>query len=207
MRQLATVFILTVTLAKAAPNLPPQLTLSQALNIALSNSTNIREAMARLDEASGRYQQSRSALLPQLGIAVRQSFQTVDLVGIGVDLPTAQGLLGPFGSMDARVLLSQDLFNLASVRAWQSYRSRRESSRLLVEDAREIVALNVVATYLEALKAKASRDALAEQTKLADELYKLTRDRVTHGVSAELDANRCASRYQGRCDPALQAPA
>jgi len=194
MRQLATVFILTVTLAKAAPNLPPQLTLSQALNIALSNNSNIREALARLDEASGRYQQSRSALLPQLGIAVRQSFQTVDLVGIGVDLPTAQGLLGPFGSMDARVLLSQDLFNLASVRAWQSYRSRRESSRLLVEDAREIVALNVVATYLEALKAKASRDALAEQTKLADELYRLTRDRVTHGVSAELDANRAMQK-------------
>ena len=105
-----------------------------------------------------------------------------------------KGLIGPFGSMDARILLSQDLFNLASVRAWQSYRSRQQSSRLLVDDSREIVALNVVATYLEALKAKTTRDTLMEQTKLADDLYRLTRDRVSHGVAAELDANRAMQK-------------
>jgi outer membrane protein TolC len=194
MRRLATVFILTVALAAAGPDLPAQLTLAQALNIALSNSTIIREALARLDQASGRYQQSQSALLPQLDISARQNFQTVNLIGIGIDLPSAKGLEGPFGSMDARILLSQDLFNLANVRAWQSYRSRRESSRLLSDDSREVVALNVVATYLEALKAKVTRDTLAEQTKLADELYRLTRDRVNRGVSAELDANRAMQK-------------
>jgi outer membrane protein TolC len=196
MRLLATVFLLTAALAEAAagPDLPAQLTLSEALNIALSNSTVIREALARLDQASGQYQQARSALLPQLYVAARQSFQTVNLIGIGIDLPSASGLIGPFGSMDARTLLSQDLFNLASVRAWQSYRSRRESSRLLAGDAREVVALNVVATYLDALKTKASRDTLAVQTKLATDLYKLTRDRVSQGVSAELDANRAMQK-------------
>jgi outer membrane protein TolC len=196
MRRHATVFMLTVALAAAAtgPDLPAQLTLSQALNIALSNSTIIREALARLDQASGRYQQSQSALLPQLSVSARQNFQTVNLIGIGIDLPSAKGLEGPFGSMDARILLSQDLFNLANVRAWQSYRSRRESSRLLSDDSREVVALNVVATYLEALKAKVTRDTLAEQTKLADDLYRLTRDRVNHGVSAELDANRAMQK-------------
>jgi len=196
MRLLATVFMLTVALADAAagPDLPAQLTLSQALNIALSNSATIREALSHLDQASGRYQQSRSALLPQLGIAIRQSFETENLIGIGIDIPSARGLIGPFGSMDARLLWSQDLFNLATVRAWQSYRSRQESARLLVDNSREVVALNVVATYLEALKAKATRDTLAEQVKLADELYRLTRDRVNHGVSAELDANRAMQK-------------
>ena len=196
MPRLFLLFMLAAALAGAAAgsDLPPQLTLSQALSIALSNSTNIREAMARLDQASGRYQQSRSALLPQLGVAIRQSYETQNLRGIGIDISSAQGLLGPFGSMDARVLLSQDLLNLANVRAWQSYRSRQESSRLLVDDAREVVALNVVATYLEALKAKAARDTLVEQTKLANDLYKVTRDRVSHGVSAELDANRAMQK-------------
>jgi outer membrane protein TolC len=150
--------------------------------------------MAQLDETSGRYQQSRSTLLPQLYLAARQSFETESLLGIGIDLPTVKGLIGPFGSMDARILLSQDLFNLASVRAWQSYRSRQQSSRLLVDDSREIVALNVVATYLEALKAKTTRDTLMEQTKLADELSKLTRDRVGQGVAAEPDANRAMQK-------------
>jgi outer membrane protein len=195
MRRLATVFVLTAALGAAAgPDIPAQLTLSQALNIALSNSALIREAMAQLDQTSGRYQQSRSTLLPQLYLAARQSFETESLLGIGIDLPGAKGLIGPFGSMDARILLSQDLFNLASVRAWQSYRSRQQSSRLLVDDAREIVALNVVAIYLEALKAKTTRDTLMEQAKLANELFRLTRDRVGQGVAAELDANRAMQK-------------
>ena len=196
MSRLSILFVLAAARAVSAagPDLPSQLTLSQALNIALSNSTNIREAMARLDQASGRSQQSRSALLPQVCIAIRQSFETENLIGIGIDIPSARGLIGPFGSMDARLLWSQDLFNLATVRAWQSYRSRQESSRLLVDDAREVVALNVVATYLEALRDKATRDTLADQAKLADDLYRLTRDRVNHGVSAELDANRAMQK-------------
>jgi outer membrane protein TolC len=96
--------------------------------------------------------------------------------------------------MDARAVLSQDLFNLASIRAWQSYRSRRESSRLLVGDAREIVCLNVISAYLEALRSKATRDTLADQQKLAEELYKITRERADRGAAAELDANRAMQK-------------
>ena len=191
----------------ATADLPAQLTLSEALNIALSNSTVIRAATAQLDQASGQYQQARSTLLPHLDVSARQNFQTVNLIGIGIDLPggVAQGLIGPFGSMDARATLSQDIFNLASVRAWQSYRSRRDSSRLLVDDAREVVALNVVATYLDALRAKATRDTLAEQTKLADDLYRLTRDRVSQGVAAELDANRAMQKVNALEQQSQQA--
>ena len=203
MTRLSPLFLLALKLAEAAPSpslLPSQLTLSEALNIALSNSAIIRQAMARLDQTSGQYQQARSALLPQLDLSARQAFLTVNLLGIGIDLPTvegqpvAQGLIWPFGSMYAAVSLDQDLFNLATVRAWQSYRSRRESSRLLVDNAREVVALNVVAAYLEALKAKATRDTLAEQTKLANDLYRITRDQVSQGVAAELDANRAMQK-------------
>jgi outer membrane protein len=189
-------FVVTAACSMAcAADIPAQLTLSDALNLALANSTVLREATAQLDQTSGRYLQSRSALLPQVGVFARQSIQTISLQGLGIDIPglpqsAQQGVVGPFGSMDARAALSQDLFNLASIRAWQSYRSRRESSRLLVNDAREIVALNVVSAYLEALRSKATRDTLTEQQKLAGELYKITRERVNQGVSAELDANR-----------------
>jgi len=194
-------FVLTLVLTgdAAGADLPAQLTLPQALNLALTNSTVLREALAQLEQTSGQYLQSRSALLPQVGVFARQSIQTISLQGFGIDIPglppsQQQGKVGPFGSMDARALLSQDLFNLASIRAWQSYRSRRESSRLLVNDAREIVALNVVSAYLEALRSKATRDTLAEQRKLADELYKITRERVGQGISAELDANRAMQK-------------
>ena len=42
--------------------------------------------------------------------------------------------------MSARAFLSQQVLNLADVRAWQSSRSREDSSRLLVDNAHELVA-------------------------------------------------------------------
>jgi outer membrane protein TolC len=185
-----------VSAATFAADIPAQLTLSEAIKIALSNSTVIREAVAQLEQTSGQYRQARSALLPQLDLFARQSIQTLNLQGFGIDLPgvSEPGLIGPFGSMDARLLLNQDIFNLATVRAWKSYRSRQDASRILITDAREIVTLNVVSTYLQALRAKASRDTLVQQIALANELYKVTRERVTAGVSAELDANRAMQK-------------
>lgn len=171
--------------------MPGSLTLSQALNMALSNNTIVRGAQSRLAQATGRYAQSRGVLLPQLEARAYQAYMTVNLQGIGINFPTVPlGKSDPFASMDARVVLSQDLLNIASLQAWRSSRSRQESSRLQVENAREAVVLDVVAAYLQALRAKASRDTVTEQEKLADDLYKLTQDRVTHGISASLEANR-----------------
>ena len=156
--------------AQTPRTLAPDLTLRQALDIALVNSSVLREAQAGLEQSSGQYEQARSVLLPQFGFAARQGYLTANLQGLGIDLPGFDSVLGPSGSMDARVFVGQDLLNIASFRSWKSYRSRRDASRLLVDNAREVVTLNVVGAYLQALNAKASRDTLAEQTKLATDL-------------------------------------
>lgn len=172
-------------------SLPNPLTLSQAVTIALANNSAIRTAQSRLDQASGRYDQSRAVLLPQIDAYAYQAYLTMNLRGLGIEIPgVSQGKQGPFGSLDARVRLTQDLLNIANREAWKSSRSKQESSRLLVENSREIVVLNVIGAYLQALRAKASRDAVTEQTKLATDLYQLTQDRVKQGVSASLEANR-----------------
>jgi outer membrane protein TolC len=177
--------------SRSNQSLPNPLTLSQAVAIALANNSTIRTAQSRLDQASGRYDQSRAVLLPQVDAYAYQAWMTMNLRGLGIEIPTVpQGKQGPFGSMDARVRLSQDILNIASLQAWKSSRSRQESSRLLVENAREIVVLNVVGAYLQALRAKAYRTALTDQAKLATDLYQITQDRVKQGVSAPLDANR-----------------
>jgi outer membrane protein TolC len=174
--------------------LPADLTLRQALDIALMNSTNLRSAQAELAQAGGRSEQNKGVLLPQIGIFARQGYQTVNLQGFGLELPGQPSRIGPFGSMDARLVLEQDLLNIASFRSYKSYGSRLDSSRLRVEDAREVVTLNVIAAYLEAMRAKASRNTLIDQTKLANDLYQITSDRFKQGVSSELDQNR--SRQQ-----------
>jgi outer membrane protein TolC len=184
--------ILTTTLAVAQdrPPLPAELSLAAALRIALMNSTILRSAQANLDKTSGQRQQSKSPLLPQVNFNARQSYYTASLLGAGLDIPNAPTKLGPSAAMDARIGVTQDLLNIASLRDWKASRSREDSSRFLVGNARELVTLTVVSAYLDALRAKASRDSLVEQTQLARDLHQLTRDRVTQGVSAELDANR-----------------
>lgn len=185
------VFLATLAGATNPQDLPRQLTLSDALRIALANNSLIRTAQSRLDQASGRYAQSRAVLLPQVEANAHQAYLTINLVGLGILIPTVpQGKTDPFGSMDARVSLSQDLLNIANREAWKSSRSKQESSLFLLQNAREVVVLDVVAAYLQALRAKASRDTLLEQTSLANDLYKITDDRVRQGVSSKLEANR-----------------
>src|SRR5262249_27894835 len=97
----------TFAMAQNRSTLPADLSLRQALDIALTNSTTPREAQANLDQASGRYQQARSALLPQVGVAARQGYETMNLQGFGIDLTGFPTRLGPFGSMDARGFIVQ----------------------------------------------------------------------------------------------------
>ena len=184
--------LVEVATAQQPPkDLPKQLSLSDAVRIALSNSSVIRTAQARLEQVSGRTAQSRSSLLPQVDFHARQAYLTINLLGLGIDIPSVpQGKSAPFGSMDARVTLSQDLLNIANRESWKSSKSQQTSYSLQVENARETVVLDVVATYLLALRAKATRDTLLEQRKLANDLFGLTEDRVKQGVSAPLESIR-----------------
>lgn len=184
------VFAATWAGAADPQDLPKQLTLSDAVRIALTNNSILRTAQSRLDQASGRYSQSRSALLPQVGAGADQAYLKINLQGLGIDIPGVEQTSSPFGSFDARVILRQDLLNIASLEAWKSSRSTQDAFRQQVQNAREVVVLNVVGAYLQALRAKASRDTLVEQTKLATDLYKITDDRVKQGVSSKLEANR-----------------
>jgi outer membrane protein TolC len=91
------------------------------------------------------------------------------------------------------------------MRSSKSYSSRRDSSRFLVDDARETITLNVVGAYLQALRAKASRDTLTEQTRLAQELHKITADRFSQGVASQLDENRAKQQVNSLEQQRLEA--
>ena len=94
MARFPVLLILATALAFAQDQhkLPAELNLSQALNIALQNSTNIRTAMAQLEQASGRYGQSKGSLLPQIGVRAHQDYLTVNLAGLGFLVPSAERL-------------------------------------------------------------------------------------------------------------------
>ena len=78
------VLIISAVAVAAQTDLPTELTLSKALELALTNSAMIHNAMAELSQASGRTEQSRSPLLPQIGVAARQGYLTLNLPGFGI---------------------------------------------------------------------------------------------------------------------------
>src|SRR5262249_39793167 len=84
------VVLLAAMPAGAAPtqDVPNPLTLSQAVTIALSNNSILRTAQGRLEQASGQYAQSRGVLLPQVDVRPYQAYMTINLRGIGIDIPT-----------------------------------------------------------------------------------------------------------------------
>ena len=84
--------VLAPTLAFSAnqQDLAKKLTVLQALSIALTNSSILRIATSRLEQPSGRYAQSRAPLLPHLDVNVRQSYQTISLIGLGISIPTVK---------------------------------------------------------------------------------------------------------------------
>jgi outer membrane protein TolC len=191
--------------AQNRATLPADLTLKQALEIAFLNNSVLREARANLEKASGTYEQSRSVLLPQINVFAHQGYLTLNLPGFGILIPGQPNLIGPFSSMDARAIFTQDLLNIGGIRSWKSFSSRREAASFLVENAREVVTLNVVGAYLQALSAKGIRDALTEQTKLATDLYQLTASRTSQGVASELDANRAKQQVNTRTQELQEA--
>jgi hypothetical protein len=99
--------VLSASLGAAQPTLPPEVALSQAVDIALYDITNIPTAIARLNQTSGKSKQWRSALVPHLGFEARQAYMTLNLAAAGIELPTSQGfiasgLIGPFASVGVR---------------------------------------------------------------------------------------------------------
>src|SRR5678815_6200034 len=92
---------------------------------------SLQTAQANLDKATGQSKQSKSPLLPQVNINARQSYYTASLLGVGLDIPNLPSKIGPSAAMDARIGLTQDLFNMASMRDYKSFQSREESSCLL----------------------------------------------------------------------------
>ena len=129
--------LLALALSQTAnqPSLPPELSLAEALSIALSNSITLRTAQSNFERASGQFLQARSALLPRVDVFTRQAYLTVSRRDRDRH-PYAQGKIGPFASMDAPAFRRQDLLNIAVLRSQQSFRRAQDSSRFLVSNAR-----------------------------------------------------------------------
>jgi outer membrane protein TolC len=141
--------------ARIATGQPPTLSYEDAVRLAIDNNLATLEAHERRNEARGEKDQARAPLLPNISGAAYQASLTENLVALGFQPGIIPGFnstfLGPFKNFDARLLLTQKIFDLSAIRSYQAGKAGVRVAELQEALAREQVASRTGLIYLEAL--------------------------------------------------------
>jgi outer membrane protein TolC len=165
--------------------------ISDALNRALTNNLGVLIAEEGTDRAEGTRRRALSELLPNINGHVTEARQVVNLSAFGFPLPAGiPPVVGPFNTFDARVSLSQAIVDLRALND-----SRAETHNLVAaqhdyRSARELVILVATVSYLQVLASSARVDAAQAQVETAQALFAQAMDLKQGGIVAGIDVLR-----------------
>lgn len=184
---------------------PAQLSLTDAIQLALQNNLATLTAQEQRSEANGFVQQARSALLPNISGVSYQASLTTNIAALGFQPSTFPGIstafIGPFNNFDARARLVQNVFDLSAIRNYQSTREGVRIAEFRQQLAREQVSEATALTYLETLRTERNVSAAQANVILAEALLRLAQDQRNAGVATGVDVTRAETRLaQERVD-------
>ncbi|HXV68953.1 MAG TPA: TolC family protein [Nitrospira sp.] len=195
---LSALLIGTAVAADPADMSPPELRLSlrEAIEAAIDNNVNVQLLKERIAAAQAQADTSLGALLPNVSGYVNGRNQTVNLAAFGLPANRLAGLgltrsvTDPFEVYDARASLVQNIFSLSLIQRWRASRAGVDVASLEAEVTKRDVMATVGLLYIEALRADEAVKARQADIELAQQLFKLARDRKTAGVATGLDVTR-----------------
>jgi len=178
----------------AAPPAPLQLTLKQAVQVALKQNPQRVIAQLLVSESDRTSQIARSALLPQANVAASGSINQYNFQSI--ERAPTRAPAGPFQVIEAGPTFSQTILNFQEIRAYQIGREGTHQARADEQTTREIVVNAVVDQYLLILRALATRDAASVRVKLAQRLYEQAGELQKMGIGLSIDTVRANVELQ-----------
>ena len=186
--------------AKLVPGLL-SLSLQDAINRGLKQNLGLLLSSADIRGARGQRWEQLSALLPHVTASPYVADSQINLAELG--LTSFGGLLipvsiGPFSYLDARVSLTQTLFDRKAFNATRAANESLKSSEYTFKDARDLVVLAVGYTYLQAIADAARIETAEAQVKTAQALFDQASDQVTAGTSPAIDGLRAKVELQTR---------
>src|ERR1043165_9627902 len=177
---------------------PAQLSLSDAIRLAIDNNLATLSAQEQRRAATGFTQQARSGLLPNISGLSYQASLTENLAALGFQPGTFPGFntsfIGPFNNFDARARLVQNIFDLSAIRNYQSSKQGIRIADFRQQLAREQVSEATALTYLETLRTVRNVSAAEANVTLAETLLKLAQDQHDAGVATGVDVTRAETR-------------
>ncbi len=174
------------------------LSLKQAVDLALApdGSAKIQLVRELVHQLEARTRQARAALLPTIESSVSQQNLTKNLAAFGIRFETPlpgfkiPERVGPFNVFDARATLSQNIFDLASIRHFQASRANEDVAATERDSAQDQVTGQVARAYVTALREKATVTAVRSNVELAEALWKLAADQKRAGTGTAIEETR-----------------
>ena len=184
-----------------------RLSLGEAARLAASQTAAVQSAQLRVDQARARVTESRSSLLPQVGLTPTWTSHTVNSASFGFNFPAAPGekplldpngqIIGPVRFWDFRGNVSQTLIDPAAAQRVRAARAGVTAAGAEVATAGENAASNAALAYLRALRSEATYRARIADSVLAVDLLNVARNQLEAGVGVGLDVTRAQSQVAG----------
>lgn len=169
---------------------PVRLDLAETVRRARERNASVLMAGERVRQALARLGQSRSVLRPQVSAGVSGTRQTRNLEASGIELPGRDPLVGPFNVFDARVRLTQALFDENARRRLEEARAGRALSEAQRRRAAQDAMALAAALYVEARRAREAVATAEILFRRDRERLEVARARKEAGLSSALDAEQ-----------------
>jgi outer membrane protein TolC len=191
-------FLGGVPTGTAAPGVL-DLSLSDALARGLAHNLGALLSEQGTRAAYGARLGALSALLPTMAGGVTQAQQRINLEAYGFPVPPGTSpIIGPFDVFDARVSLSQTIFDYSAIERLRASNASEAASKYAYQDARDIVVLMCSNLYLQVITGAARVDAARAQLRTADVLYKRAVNLKAAGVVAGIEVLRAQVQLQSQ---------
>jgi outer membrane protein TolC len=193
--------------AQLVPGVMP-LSLQDAMDRGLKQNLGLLLSNTDTRAARGQRWEQLSALLPHATAAPSETASEINLPELGLtslDGITIPASIGPFSYFDARVNVTQSLFDWKSINATRAASQSVKSAEFTYKDARDLVVLAVGYTYLQAIADEARIETAQAQVDTAQALYDQATDQVTAGTSPAIDGLRARVELLTRQQQLIQA--
>ncbi len=185
-----------------------QIDFKDAIDRGLRNNLGLLLAGDQTETARGERWKELSDLLPNLSAHIIENAQNQSLAALGFNklapfFGAGSGAAFPrvipaFNYFDARVSLSQSLFNYKSLEKTRAASEGVKVAQYSYKDAREIVVLAVGNAYLQSIAATARVETAEAQVTNAQALSDKAADQLKAGLTPSIDALRARVELQTR---------
>jgi outer membrane protein TolC len=174
---------------------PIALSIGDAIRRGLEHNLGVLTAEQSLERARGERWLALSELLPNVGGDVTESRRKSNLEAFGFPLGNDfPRVVGPFNVFDARLSVSQSVFDLSSLNEARAESHNVAAARHSYMGSRDLVVLVTANLYLLGLAASARADTARAQLETSQALYDQAQDLRQGGIIAGIDVVRAEVR-------------